>query len=49
MVLAKTIEEREALRTWLIETLNEQFPALRSRVRTPGGLARRSVIRCSSG
>ncbi|HWH88742.1 MAG TPA: efflux RND transporter permease subunit [Pseudomonas sp.] len=32
VVLAKTIEEREALRTWLIETLNEQFPALRSRV-----------------
>ncbi|MGF0239595.1 efflux RND transporter permease subunit [Rhodococcus sp. IEGM1300] len=32
VVLAKTIEEREPLRTWLIETLNEQFPALRSRV-----------------
>lgn len=32
VVLAKTIEERENLRTWLIETLNEQFPALRSRV-----------------
>ncbi|KPN92557.1 efflux RND transporter permease subunit [Pseudomonas nunensis] len=32
VVLAKTIEERETLRTWLIETLNEQFPALRSRV-----------------
>ncbi|VVN30668.1 efflux RND transporter permease subunit [Pseudomonas fluorescens] len=32
VVLAKTIEEREALRRWLIETLNEQFPALRSRV-----------------
>ncbi|ANI52856.1 efflux RND transporter permease subunit [Pseudomonas sp. DR 5-09] len=32
VVLAKTIEEREALRTWLIDTLNEQFPALRSRV-----------------
>ncbi|MGZ9737279.1 efflux RND transporter permease subunit [Pseudomonas sp. GNP012] len=32
VVLAKTIEEREALRTWLISTLNEQFPALRSRV-----------------
>lgn len=32
VVLAKTIEEREALRTWLITTLNEQFPALRSRV-----------------
>jgi len=32
VVLAKTIEEREALRSWLIETLNEQFPALRSRV-----------------
>lgn len=32
VVLAKTIEERESLRTWLIETLNEQFPELRSRV-----------------
>ncbi|WP_339546457.1 efflux RND transporter permease subunit [Pseudomonas sp. RA_35y_Pfl2_P32] len=32
VVLANTIEERESLRTWLIETLNEQFPALRSRV-----------------
>jgi multidrug efflux pump len=32
VVLAKNIEERETLRTWLISTLNEQFPALRSRV-----------------
>ncbi|MGA3798299.1 efflux RND transporter permease subunit [Pseudomonas fluorescens] len=32
VVLAKTIEERETLRTWLISTLNEQFPVLRSRV-----------------
>ncbi|MDP9515320.1 efflux RND transporter permease subunit [Pseudomonas protegens] len=32
VVLAKTIEERESLRSWLISTLNEQFPALRSRV-----------------
>ncbi|MDR6915005.1 multidrug efflux pump [Pseudomonas sp. 3296] len=32
VVLAKTIEDRESLRTWLIETLNEQFPALRGRV-----------------
>lgn len=32
VVLAKTIEDREALRTWLIEALNEQFPDLRSRV-----------------
>ncbi|AXK55875.1 MULTISPECIES: efflux RND transporter permease subunit [Pseudomonas] len=32
VVLAKTIEERESLRSWLIATLNEQFPALRSRV-----------------
>ncbi|KAF0863148.1 efflux RND transporter permease subunit [Pseudomonas sp. LD120] len=32
VVLAKSIEEREDLRSWLIETLNEQFPALRSRV-----------------
>ena len=32
VVLAKTIEDREALRTWLIETLNQQFPGVRSRV-----------------
>ncbi|MGO4000199.1 efflux RND transporter permease subunit [Pseudomonas fluorescens] len=32
VVLANTIEERETLRTWLIETLNQQFPTLRSRV-----------------
>lgn len=32
VVLAKTIEERETLRTWLIEALKEQFPALRARV-----------------
>jgi multidrug efflux pump len=32
VVLAKTIEDRESLRTWLISSLNEQFPTLRSRV-----------------
>jgi multidrug efflux pump len=32
VVLAKTIEDREALRTWLIQTMNEQFPMLRPRV-----------------
>lgn len=32
VVLAKTIEDRERLRTWLIDTLNEQFPTVRSRV-----------------
>ena len=32
VVLAKTIEDRESLRTWLIDTLNEQFPTVRSRV-----------------
>ncbi|QKF51578.1 efflux RND transporter permease subunit [Pseudomonas graminis] len=32
VVLAKTIEDREALRTWLIQTLDEQFPMLRPRV-----------------
>lgn len=32
VVLAKTIEDRESLRTWLIDTLNEQFPGVRSRV-----------------
>jgi multidrug efflux pump len=32
VVLAKTIDEREALRTWLIQALDEQFPTLRPRV-----------------
>jgi multidrug efflux pump len=32
VVLAKTIEDRETLRTWLIQTLDEQFPMLRPRV-----------------
>ncbi|MDF0730491.1 efflux RND transporter permease subunit [Pseudomonas entomophila] len=32
VVLAKSLEDREHLRSWLIGTLDEQFPALRSRV-----------------
>lgn len=32
VVLASSIEERERLRTWLIQTMNDEFPALRSRV-----------------
>ena len=32
VVLAKSIEEREALRSWLIERLREDFPTLRGRV-----------------
>ena len=32
VVQAKTIEDRERLRSWLITTLNEEFPGLRSRV-----------------
>ena len=32
VVLAKTIEDRELLRAWLIQTLDEQFPTLRPRV-----------------
>ncbi|MNF26387.1 Multidrug export protein AcrF [compost metagenome] len=32
VVLAKSIEDREPLRGWLIDTLNEEFPGLRSRV-----------------
>src|SRR5471030_2894817 len=32
VVLTKTIEDREALRSWLISTLDEQFPMLRPRV-----------------
>ncbi|WP_137819461.1 efflux RND transporter permease subunit [Pseudomonas sp. 2FG] len=32
VVLAKTIEDREAIRSWLIERLDEEFPSLRTRV-----------------
>jgi multidrug efflux pump len=32
VVLAKSIEDREAVRQWLIETVNARFPALRTRV-----------------
>ena len=32
VVLAKTIEDRDALRQWLIKTLNQQFPEVRNRV-----------------
>ncbi|MDX1368454.1 efflux RND transporter permease subunit, partial [Pseudomonas sp.] len=32
VVLAKSIEEREKLRSWLITTLSEEFPTLRTRV-----------------
>ncbi|WP_252090552.1 efflux RND transporter permease subunit [Pseudomonas sp. MWU13-3659] len=32
VVLAKSLEDRERLRSWLISTLDEQFPDLRSRV-----------------
>ncbi|QXH45825.1 efflux RND transporter permease subunit [Pseudomonas xanthosomatis] len=32
VVLAKSLEERERLRSWLIATLDEQFPDLRARV-----------------
>ncbi|MBD8186326.1 efflux RND transporter permease subunit [Pseudomonas viridiflava] len=32
VVLTRNIEDREALRSWLITHLNEQFPTLRSRV-----------------
>ncbi len=32
MVLADSIEQREALRSWLIERLNEDFPDVRGRV-----------------
>ncbi|WP_122434966.1 efflux RND transporter permease subunit [Pseudomonas viridiflava] len=32
VVLTRSIEDREALRSWLITHLNEQFPTLRSRV-----------------
>ncbi|OSR76721.1 Cobalt-zinc-cadmium resistance protein CzcA [Pseudomonas syringae pv. actinidiae] len=31
VVLARSIEDREAIRGWLVSSLNEQFPTLRSR------------------
>ena len=32
VVLAKSIEDREKIRTWLIEILNDEFPTLRTRI-----------------
>ncbi|KIP98644.1 MULTISPECIES: efflux RND transporter permease subunit [Pseudomonas] len=32
VVLAKTIEDREAVRSWLIGVLNDEFPSLRTRI-----------------
>ena len=32
VVLAKSIEDREKIRTWLIEVLNDEFPTLRTRI-----------------
>ncbi|MGR1217894.1 efflux RND transporter permease subunit [Metapseudomonas otitidis] len=32
VVLTKTIEDREAVRSWLIQVLNDEFPAVRTRV-----------------
>ncbi|MBU0903185.1 MAG: efflux RND transporter permease subunit [Gammaproteobacteria bacterium] len=32
VVLAKSIEDREAIRSWLIDVLHEQFPTLRTRI-----------------
>lgn len=32
VVLAKTVEDRERIRSWLIKTMDEEFPTLRSRV-----------------
>ncbi|UVE16723.1 efflux RND transporter permease subunit [Pseudomonas sp. LS44] len=32
VVLAKTIKDREELRTWLIDTVNDEFPTVRTRV-----------------
>ena len=32
VVLAKSIEEREEIRTWLIDVLREEFPTLRTRI-----------------
>lgn len=32
VILAKTLEDREEIRTWLIQTLNQSFPDIRTRV-----------------
>ncbi|MBS7663489.1 efflux RND transporter permease subunit [Pseudomonas lalucatii] len=32
VVLAKSIEDREQIRSWLIDTLNQEFPTLRTRI-----------------
>ncbi|MGB4073300.1 efflux RND transporter permease subunit [Pseudomonas sp.] len=32
VVLAKSIEEREKIRTWLIEVLHDEFPSMRTRI-----------------
>ncbi|QLC74144.1 efflux RND transporter permease subunit [Pseudomonas sp. LPB0260] len=32
VILAKSIEEREKIRTWLIDTLGQEFPSLRTRI-----------------
>ena len=32
VVLAKSIEDREQIRSWLIETLRDEFPTLRTRI-----------------
>ena len=32
VVLAKTIEDREAVRAWLIDVLHDEFPSLRTRI-----------------
>lgn len=32
VILAKTLKDREEIRTWLIQTLNQSFPDIRSRV-----------------
>lgn len=32
VVLAKSIEDREKVRTWLIDVLNDEFPTLRTRI-----------------
>ena len=32
VILAKSIEDREAIRSWLIDTVNDEFPSLRTRI-----------------
>ena len=37
MILTRNVEEREEVRSWLIQLLNDQFPTVRSQMRLENG------------